>query len=135
MENVDAVIDRILSDTKTVAVVGISERADRPSHAVSRYLKERGYRVIPVNPNVAEVLEEKAYRSLSDIPVPVDLVDVFRRPEHVPSLAEEAVRIGAKYVWMQEGVRSESARETLTRAGIPVVMDRCIMKELARRGR
>lgn len=131
----DALIDRILAEAKTVAVVGISDNPDRPSHAVARYLQKRGYRVIPVNPRLAEVLGEKAYGSLSDVPGPVDLVDVFRRSEDVPPIAEEAVRIGAKYFWMQEGVRSEAARDTLARAGIPVVMDLCVKKELARRGR
>ncbi len=131
----DALIDRILAESKTIAVVGVSERPDRPSHVVARYLKGRGYRLIPVNPNLVEFLGEKAYGSLSDIPVPVDLVDVFRRSEEVPSLAEEAVRVGARFFWMQEGVRNGAARDVLARAGIPVVMDRCIMKELARRGR
>ena len=131
----DALIDRILEEARTVAVVGISDKPERPSHNVARYLAERGYRIIPVNPNVAEVLGEKSYGSLSEIPVPVDLVDVFRRSEEVPPLAEEAVRIGAKFFWMQEGVRNESAASALSRAGIPVVMDRCVMKELVRRGR
>ncbi len=131
----DALIDRILGEAKTVAVVGISDKPERPSHAVARYLARAGYRVVPVNPKLSEVLGEKAYPSLSEIPVPVDLVDVFRRSENVPPLADEAVRIGAKFFGMQEGVRSDDAAAALTRAGIPVVMDRCIMKELAARGR
>lgn len=131
----DALIDRILAEAKTVAVVGISDRPDRPSYVVARYLAERGYRIIPVNPRLAEVLGEKAYGTLSDIPGPIDIVDVFRRSEDVLPLAEEAARIGAKFFWMQEGVINEAARDSLTRAGIPVVMDRCIKKELARRGR
>jgi len=131
----DAVVDRILSEAKTVAVVGISDKPERPSHVVARYLQERGYRVIPVNPLLAEVLGEKAYKSLSDIPGKVDLVDVFRKSEEVPPIAEEAIRIGARFFWMQEGVVNESARERLERAGIPVVMDLCVKKELAKRGK
>jgi len=132
---VEAAIDRILSETRTVAVVGISDKPERPSHAVARYLKERGFRIIPVNPLLTEVLGEKAYPSLSDIPGKVDLVDVFRKSVEVPALAEEAVRIGARFFWMQEGVVSEQARDRLERAGIPVVMDLCVKKELAKRGR
>jgi len=132
---VDELIDRILAETRTVAVVGISDKPDRPSHAVARYLKERGYRVIPVNPLLQEVLGERAWPSLARVPERVDLVDVFRKAEEVPAIAEEAVRIGARFFWMQEGIDSEAARETLERAGIAVVADRCIKKELARRGR
>jgi predicted CoA-binding protein len=128
-------IEAILSGSKTVAVVGISDKPDRPSHSVAKYLQERGYRVIPVNPFVAEVLGEKAYKSLSEIPVRVDLVDVFRKSEDVPPIAEEAVRIGARFFWMQEGVESDQAREILDAAGIPCVMDRCVMKELEKRGK
>lgn len=131
----EAVIDMILAETNTVAVVGLSDRAERPSNAVARYMKERGYRIIPVNPHLSEVLGEKAYPSLSDIPGKVDLVDVFRKSGEVPALAEEAIRVGARFFWMQEGVVSEQARDRLERAGIPVVMDLCVKKELARRGR
>ncbi len=131
----DAVIDRILSEAKTVAVVGISDKPERPSHGVARYLQERGYQVIPVNPALTEVLGEKAFKSLSDIPGKVDLVDVFRNSEKVPPIAEEAIRIGARFFWMQEGVVSIAARERLEQAGIPVVMDLCMKKELAKRGR
>jgi predicted CoA-binding protein len=132
---VDTEIDRILSESKTVAVVGISDKPDRPSHVVARYLQEQGYRVIPVNPLLSEVLGEKAYKSLSDIPGKVDLVDVFRKSGDVLPVAEEAIRAGARFFWMQEGVTSEAARDLLARAGIPVVMDRCVKKELAKRGR
>jgi len=132
---VEAVIDKILSESKTVAVVGISDKPDRPSHFVARYLQEKGYRVIPVNPLLSEVLGEKAFKSLSDIPGKVDLVDVFRKSGDVLPVAEEAVRAGARFFWMQEGVTSEAARDLLTRAGIAVVMDRCVKKELAKRGR
>jgi len=132
---VDDVIDRILSAAKTVAVVGLSDKPDRPSHVVARYLRGKGYRVIPVNPMIREVLGEKSYASLAEIPGGVDLVDVFRKSETVPAIAEEAIRIGANYFWMQEGVANEEARTRLAAAGIPVVMDRCVMKELAKRGR
>jgi len=97
-------IEAILSGSKTVAVVGISDKPDRPSHGVAKYLQERGYRVIPVNPLLTEVLGEKAYKSLAEIPEQVDLVDVFRKSADVPKVAEEAVRIGARFFWMQEGV-------------------------------
>ncbi|MGZ8429225.1 MAG: CoA-binding protein [Candidatus Deferrimicrobiaceae bacterium] len=131
----DDVIDRILGAAKTVAVVGLSDKPDRPSHVVARYLRGKGYRVIPVNPMIREVLGEKSYGSLAEIPGGVDLVDVFRKSETVPAIAEEAIRIGAKYFWMQEGVANEEARTRLAAAGIPVVMDRCVKKELAKRGR
>ncbi len=131
----DALIDRILAEAQTVAVVGISDKPDRPSHAVARYLKERGYRIIPVNPALKEVLGEKAYPSLSEVPGTVDLVDVFRKSADVPPIAEEAVRSGARFFWMQEGVENEEARTRLEGAGIPVVMDRCVKKELQKRGR
>jgi len=127
-------IGKILSGTKTVAVVGISDKPDRPSHGVAKYLQDRGYRIIPVNPMIVEVLGEKAYRTLSEIPGKVDLVDVFRKSGDVPPIAEEAVRIGARFFWMQEGVVSERAGEILDAAGLPWVMDRCVKKELAKRG-
>ncbi len=129
------VIGRILDEAKTVAVVGLSDKPDRPSHGVARFLQERGYKIVPVNPNVREVLGEPSYGSLAEIPVEVDLVDVFRKPAFVPEIAAEAVRIGAKSFWMQEGIVSEQAREELAAAGIPVVMDRCVKKELVKRGR
>ena len=129
------VIDRILNGSKTVAVVGLSDKTDRPSHVVAHYLRERGYRIIPVNPNVVAVMGETSYGSLSEIPGKVDLVDVFRRSEYVPEIAEEAIRVGAKFFWMQENVVNERARKKLVDAGIPVVMNRCMMKELEKRGK
>jgi len=128
-------IKTILSESKTVAVVGISDKPERDSHVVAKYLQERGYRVIPVNPLLTEVLGEKAYKSLAEIPGRVDLVDVFRKSVDVPPIAEEAVRIGARFFWMQEGVVSDRAREVLDGAGIPCVMDRCVKKELEKRGK
>ena len=129
------VIDRILNGSKTVAVVGLSDKTDRPSHVVARYLRQRGYRIIPVNPNVLAVMGETSYGSLSEIPGEIDLVDVFRRSEYVPEIADEAIRVGAKFFWMQEDVVNEQARKKLVDAGIPVVMNRCMMKELEKRGR
>ena len=128
-------IETILYGSKTVAVVGISDKPERPSHGVAKYLQERGFRVIPVNPLLTEVLGEKSYKSLSEIPERVDLVDVFRKSADVPPIAEEAVRIGARFFWMQEGVGSDRAREILDAAGIPWIMDRCVKKELAKRGK
>jgi predicted CoA-binding protein len=127
--------DKILSESKTIAVVGLSDKPERPSNEVAAFLKSKGYRIIPVNPSIREALGEKAYASLSEIPEKVDVVDVFRRPEEVPPIAEEAVKIGARFFWMQEGVRSDRAREILDAAGIPNVMDRCMKKELVKRGR
>ncbi len=131
----DELIDRILEDARTVAVVGLSDDPGRPSHGVARFLQEKGFRVVPVNPELRQALGEKAYGSLMEIPAPIDVVDVFRRSEVVPGIAEDAIRVGARYFWMQEGVVNERARDLLSRAGIPVVMDRCMEKELARRGR
>ncbi len=131
----DALIDRILDETRTIAVVGISDKPDRPSHAVARYLKERGYRIVPVNPALKEVLGEKAYPSLAEVPGAIDLVDVFRKSADVPPIADAAIRAGARFFWMQEGIENDEARVRLERAGIPVVMDRCVMKELEKRGR
>jgi predicted CoA-binding protein len=128
-------IENILREARAVAVVGISDKPDRPSHVVAKFLQERGFRVVPVNPMIREVLGEKAYGSLSEIPERIDLVDVFRRSDEVPPIAEEAVRIGARFFWMQEGVVSERACGILDAAGIPWVMDRCVKKELVKRGR
>jgi predicted CoA-binding protein len=131
----DALVDRILSESRTVAVVGISTREDRPSNGVAKYLLAKGYDVIPVNPAETEVLGRKCWPDLDSVPVKVDLVDVFRRPVDVAPVAEAAVRIGARFFWMQEGVSNAEARVLLEAAGIPVVEDRCVKKELARRGR
>jgi len=119
----------ILKDARTVAVVGLSPDPSRPSHVVASYLKRQGYRVIPVNPTVSEVLGERSYPDLRSVPEPVDVVDVFRRPEHVPAIVEEAIAIGAKAVWLQEGVVHEEAAQRARQAGLRVVMDRCMLKE------
>jgi predicted CoA-binding protein len=127
-------IRAILKEARTIAVVGLSDRPDRASHHVAAYLQEHGYRIIPVNPNVTEVLGEKAYASLRDLPGPVDVVDVFRRPEHVPELVEEAIALGAKVLWLQEGVVNVPAAARAKAAGLKVVMDRCMLKEHAQAG-
>ena len=129
MEQHDDPYLAILREAHTVAVVGLSPNPERPSHRVARYLQEQGYRIVPVNPTVESVLGERSYPSLAEIPEPVDVVDVFRRSEEVQPLVEEAVRIGAKVVWMQEGVVHEEEAATARAAGLAVVMDRCMLKE------
>ncbi|MEE9285954.1 MAG: CoA-binding protein [Dehalococcoidia bacterium] len=125
-------IEQILRESKTVAVVGLSPNHHRDSHSVAEYLQRQGYRVVPVNPNVEEVLGLKCYPDLRSIPEPVDLVDVFRRSEEVPSIAREAVAIKAKALWLQLGVVSQEAAEIARRGGLDVVMDRCTHAEHAR---
>jgi predicted CoA-binding protein len=122
----------IMATARTVAIVGLSSDPLRPSNFVGYYLQRHGYRIVPVNPNETEVFGEKAYPSLSDIPFPVDVVDVFRRPEAVPAIAEEAVKIGAKALWLQFGVISFEGAEIAERGGLKVVMDRCMKVEHAR---
>jgi predicted CoA-binding protein len=120
-----------LSNCKTIAVVGISPKEDRPSYIVASYLKSKGYRIIPVRPDGELILGEKVYHSLSEIPkeIEVDVVDIFRRSEDVPPIVEEAVQRGAKVIWMQEGVIHKEAGEKAEKAGLKVVMDRCMKKE------
>jgi predicted CoA-binding protein len=127
-----AVIRRVLQDAKTVAVVGASADVLRASHFVAYYMKMHGYRVIPVNPNEREVLGEKAYPSLLDVPEKVDVVDVFRRPAAVPEIAEQAVQIGAQTLWLQFHVISPEGAEIAKKGGLDVVMDRCMKIEHAR---
>lgn len=124
-------IKHILKNAKTIAIVGMSDKPDRPSYAVASYLKVNGFRIIPVNPalKTAEVLGEKVYAQLEDIPGPVDLVDVFRKSEDVPPVAASAVKIKAKFLWMQEGIVNQEAAETARKAGLTVVMDKCMLKE------
>ena len=119
----------ILRSTKTIAVVGLSSKRMRPSYGVSEYMQQAGYRIIPVNPAETEVLGEKAYPDLDSVPVPVDLVNIFRRSELVPPVVDAAIRIGAKAIWMQEDVMHEEAAEKARAAGLIVVMDRCVLKE------
>jgi predicted CoA-binding protein len=119
----------ILHKYRTIAVVGLSPNRFRPSHGVSEYMKHQGYRIIPVNPGHPEILGEKSYRRLEDIPEPVEIVNIFRRSEHVGPVVDSAIAIGAKVVWMQEGIENHEAAEKARQAGLEVVMNRCILKE------
>lgn len=121
--------DKIFSESKTIAVVGLSSNPSRPSFGVSRYMQSQGFRIIPVNPRETEVLGEKSYARLEDIPIPIDIVDIFRRPEFVEPIVESAIKIGGKVIWMQEGVFHQGAAERARQAGLIVVMDQCILKE------
>ena len=125
-------IKRILDECRTIAVVGLSSKSTRPSHGVAAYMQRAGHRVIPVNPNEREVLGEKAYASLADVPERIDLVDVFRRSEEAGAAVDEAIAIGAKAVWLQEGVIDHDAAQRAIDASLLVVMDRCWLKEHAR---
>jgi uncharacterized protein len=126
-------ITRLLETSRTIAVVGLSSKPDRPSHEVAKYLQSVGYHIVPVNPQETEVLGERACARLEDISVPVDIVDIFRRSEFVPAVVESAIRIGARAVWMQEGVIHRESAERARKAGLFVVMDACILKEHAKR--
>lgn len=128
-------IRELLSSAHTIAVVGLSDKKYRPSYGVARYMQSAGYRIVPVNPKVSEVLGEKGYPDLESVPKGVDIVDIFRRSEFVPDIVEAAIRIGAKAVWMQEGVVHEEAAERARAAGLIVIMDRCLLKEHMRLGR
>jgi predicted CoA-binding protein len=129
----DAAIGRILKTSRTIAVVGLSPKPERPSHGVARYLLAQGYDVIPVNPGQREILGLKCYANLGEIPRPVDIVDCFRRSADMPAIAAQAVAIGARVLWMQLGVENDAAAATATAAGLTVIMDRCIKIEHARR--
>jgi len=122
-------IGEILRSARSIAVVGLSSKRYRPSYGVAEYMQSAGYRIIPVNPFEEAVLGEKAYASLAEIPEPVDIVDIFRRSEFVPEIVDAAIRLGARAVWMQEGVIHEEAAAKARAAGLEVVMDRCILKE------
>ncbi len=119
----------LLRDTRVIAVVGLSSRPWRASYGVSEYMQSAGYRIIPVNPREKEVLGEQAYSRLEDVPEPIDMVNIFRRSEFVPEIVEAAIRVGAKSVWMQEGVVHEAAAQRALESGLSVVMDRCLLKE------
>ena len=122
-------IRELLERSKTIAVVGLSDSPMRPSYGVSAYMQTQGYRIIPVNPAIKGALGEKAVPSLSEVSEPIDIVDVFRRSEFVPELIDEAIRLKVPAIWLQEGVVHEEAAEKARKAGIFVVMDRCILKE------
>jgi predicted CoA-binding protein len=121
--------EEILKSSQTIAVVGLSPKPDRPSYQVATYLKEQGYKVIPVNPRAKEILEDICYPDLGSIPEPIDVVDIFRRSGEVADIVEEAIKIGAKGVWMQEGVINKKAAARAREAGLLVVMDKCMLKE------
>ena len=126
------VAEKILNSARTIAVVGLSANPHRPSHGVARYLQRAGYRIIPVNPNLKEVLGERAYPRLRDIAQPVDVVDVFRRSEFVGPIVDDAIAITAGAVWLQDGVIDEAAAARARAAGLDVVMDDCMMRRHAR---
>ena len=119
----------ILISSKVIAVVGLSPNSERPSYRVASYLKEQGYTIIPVNPTADKILGEVSYPDITSIPVPVDVVDIFRRSEEVPDIVEDAIKIKAKAVWMQEGVINKKAAVRAREAGLLVVMDKCMFKE------
>ena len=121
--------ENLLRNAKTIAVVGLSGSRWRASYGVSEYMQSAGYRIVPVNPNESEVLGEKAFATLDEVPGAVDIVNVFRQPQFVPEIVDAAIRIGAKGIWMQEGVIHEEAARRAREAGLEVVMDHCILKE------
>jgi hypothetical protein len=128
-------ISGILKTSRNIAVVGLSAKKFRPSYGVSEYLQSAGYRIFPVNPGENEILGERCYARLEDIPEKIDIVDVFRKSEHVPEIAESAIKIGARGLWLQEGVIHQEAADRARRAGLLVVMDSCILKEHVKRFR
>lgn len=127
-------IRALLRAAKTIAVVGLSDDPARPSHEVAAYMQRQGYRIIPVNPTIAATLGERSYPSLKDVPEPIDIVDIFRRPDAVPPIVADAIAVKAKAVWMQEGVVHPAAAAQARDAGLTVVMDRCILKDHAALG-
>jgi uncharacterized protein len=122
-------IRTLLKNACTIAVVGLTDKPDRDSYHVAAYLKQHGYRIIPVNPTVREVLGEKAYASLRDVPDKIDVVDIFRRPDAVPAIVDDAIVVGARAVWMQEGIIHNAAADKARAAGLQVVMNKCMLKE------
>lgn len=122
-------VRQLLRESKVIAVVGLSDKADRPSHGVASYMQQAGYRIIPVNPVLQEALGEKAYPSLHEVPEKIDIVDIFRKPDAVEAIVDEAIAVGAKAIWMQEGIVNNAAAEKARAAGLAVVMDRCLLKE------
>ena len=116
-------VEEQLRNSKTIAVVGISDNPERPSHGVSKYMQAQGYRIIPVNPMIEEVLGEKSYPDLKSVPEKIDMVDIFRRSELVGPVVDEAIEVGARYIWMQDGVINEEAAAKAEAAGIPVIMN------------
>jgi predicted CoA-binding protein len=125
-------IPELLRTSRVIAVVGLSSKKFRPSYGVAEYMQREGYRIIPVNPNETEVLGQKSYARLEDVPERIDIVDIFRRSEFVKPIVDSAIKLGAKAVWMQEGVEDQKSAEKARKAGLAVVMDRCILKEHSR---
>lgn len=132
MLRTDQQLRALLERTRTIAVVGMSDKPDRPSHYVAQFMRERGFTIIPVNPQCREIDGLKCYPSLRDVPGKVDMVNVFRRPDDIPPIAEDAVAIGASSLWIQLGLISEAAERIAEAAGLEVVMDQCIKVEYAR---
>ena len=128
----DDALRKLLEGVRSIAVVGISTDPAKPSNRVAAYLKQHGYHIIPVNPGADEVLGEKSYPDLKSVPEPIDVVDVFRRPEFLPPIAEEAVAVGAKALWMQEGITNEEAAKKAEDGGLTVIQDACMLKEHSR---
>ena len=124
-----------LSTLHNIAVVGLSSKPERPSYKISKYMKQKGYRIIPVNPNETEVLGRHAYASLLDVKETIEIVNVFRRSEFIPEIVEQAIQMKARLIWMQEGVSHAKAAQRAREAGLKVVEDRCILKEHARKNR
>jgi len=134
MSGISTIADA-LKQPKNIAVVGLSNSPLRPSHGVAAYMQTHGYRIIPVNPAIDSALGEKAYKSLAEVPGKIDIVDIFRRSEFVPEVVDEAIKLRVPVIWMQEGVVHDAAAEKARKAGIFVVMDRCILKEHHKLGR
>ena len=128
----DAALRALLTSVKTIAVVGLSPQGERPSYRVAQAMQRYGYRIVPVRPKIDEVLGEKAYPSLADIPFKVDLVDVFRAAEHVPAIVEQALALHLPAIWIQEGIVHNAAAQRAQAGGMTVVMDRCLLKETIR---
>ena len=126
-------ITEMLKKAKTIAVVGLSDSPFRASHGVSAYMQSQGYKIVPVNPTIESALGEDSYKSLLDVKEKIDIVDVFRRPEFVPEIVDQAIQLTVPVIWMQEGVVHEAAAEKARKAGITVIMDRCILKEHRKR--
>ena len=126
-------IEEQLRNSRTIAVVGLSNNPARDSHRVAKYLQSQGYRIIPVNPMIEETLGERSYPDLKSVPEPIDMVDIFRRSELVPPVVDEAIEVGAKYIWMQDGVIHPEAAAKAEQSGIPVVMNDCVLRQHRRR--
>ena len=134
MEVTDEFLKDFLTNAKNIVIVGASNNPERASHGIMKFLMKKGYNVFPVNPNEEKVLGIKSYKSISDVPVTPDIVDVFRRSEFAPEIVKEAIKKGAKFIWLQEEVYSEEAEKIAKEANIPIVMDKCIFKEFMRLG-